>query len=297
MFNPGVVIPATKDRLDNLDIVLESLSHSIVRPNDVVVICDGWDIDDSKEINNFYYKYIEKFKRIIFVQIPKHEPGKEQPRNVGVKFLSPETNYVWFLDCDCRVLPETLLEFEKAYNDSDEDRIMYGPYEWLGPESNEPNIDLQNDPRWDMFSRFSPKDTFKQHLGVALGCFSGNLVWPVEEFKRVGGFWNELHMGRCEDGELGIRAAAMGVPMAVVPNARAFHMYHDVDLQKIHIKNDRDVPMINKRHPYVEDKGLVVVDLDGKRFDQVCEICGEQTNTNLYWQHAETCNPQELYGK
>jgi hypothetical protein len=159
-------------------------------------------------------------------------------------------------------------------------------------KGNVPDLDLHNDPRWEMFNMYTSDTTFQAHLGVALGNFSGNIVWPIKEFKRVGGYWNYLYTGRCEDGELGVRAAVMGVPMTLVRDARAFHQgammagHGDPEATK---KNQRDVPLINERHPYIQEQGLVVADRDGKRFDYKCE-CGQQINSLEIWEHGKRCD-------
>ncbi len=124
-------------------------------------------------------------------------------------------------------------------------------------------------------------------LNVALGCFGGNLVWPISRFRCVGGFHPELHHGRCEDGELGLRAASYRIPMVLVPEARGWHIAHNIDVELAKVRNERDVPLINKWHPWVEEKGLVVTDEDGARFDFVCR-CGAQVNTLLMWDHVAT---------
>ncbi len=218
---------------------------------------------------------------LTWISTDKHEPGREQPRNVGVKWLWNVCNFVWFLDSDCVAEPQALEKYmEATHLITAYDRIMIGPYL--------PNPDF--DVRQDMFNKYGPETVFQGHLGAALACFSGNLVWPLEEFKRVGGFWNELYAGRCEDGELGIRACAMGVPMSVVTEARAHHIPHFIDSDAVLEKNKRDVPMLNARHPYIEEQGIVMVDMDGTRFDQICQKCGEQFNTQLYWAHQEVCD-------
>jgi predicted RNA-binding Zn-ribbon protein involved in translation (DUF1610 family) len=120
---------------------------------------------------------------------------------------------------------------------------------------------------------------------MGLGCFSGNLVWPIKEFKLIGGFWNELNMGRCEDGELGLRAASLGMPMSVVREARAWHIYHDINISRTYEANTRDVPLLHERHGKVEETGLKIVNEDGKRLNYVCPDCGEEFNTLMYWSH------------
>lgn len=279
-FKVGVVIPAVQDRLDNLRLVLAYLADQTHPIEHVVIVCDGWQLD---------YNDIDLRLSPTIVSIEKHHPGMEQPRNVGVRFLLPSCTHVWFCDSDI-ILAEDALEslMDAVYHNPM--GLVYAPYDWMAPGERLPRWDLHNDPRWEMFLKYEPHDVVRdRNFGVALGCFSGNLVWNIEEFKRVGGFWNELYMGRCEDGELGLRAAAMGIPMSMQRKARGWHVHHPINGKLINEKNSRDVPMINERHPWLQDEGIIVEDKDGKRFSVKCE-CGEVINTGEYWEHIENAH-------
>ncbi len=249
-----------------------------VAPEAAIIVCDGFTLPES---------FAESFRNLDFlsISIRKHSPGFEQPRNVGVRSLPSTCNHVWFLDSDCLPIPRCLEFYREAFEYTPAfDRILIGPYHWMPKGHRKIDTKIVNDPRMDLFKEFDYDSIFCFKLNIALACFSGNIVYPINEFKRVGGFWNELHMGRCEDGELGIRSSAMGVPMSVVPKAVAYHMGHDVNSAVVYKKNKRDVPMINERHPYIQQEGLIVVDRDGKRFDVKCG-CGEQMNTLEIWSH------------
>jgi GT2 family glycosyltransferase len=275
----GVVIPATQNRVENLKEVAEYLNKQTVLPDEVVIVCDGWDsYFDFQELFNVSCKSI---------RVKKYIPDgfHDQPRNIGVKYLSKDIDYVWFLDSDCIPSSNVLEAYKNALEKSKIDRILIGPYEWLPPGKRHIDPTLHNDPRTQIFRDFGPEYIAVRELNFALACFSGNLVWPVKEFKRVGGFWNEIHAGRCEDGELGLRASSMGVPMSVVPDARAWHLYHEINMNWIQSANSRDVPKLNARHPWVQEKGIIVADKDGKRFDIICPRCNEQINTNEIWGH------------
>lgn len=283
-FRVGVVIPATQDRLLNLAGVLDALDSQTVRPKQIKIVCDGW--EPTMEVGDLYY-YETQVENTEVITIPKYEPsqGMDQPRNVGAKALTG-CNYVWFLDSDCLPIETCLEEYKKAWRrHPDIDRILIGPYDWMAEGIHEPQLKLYNDPRWEMFREFDSSVVKTNDLGMGLGCLSGNLMWPLEQFKQIGGFWNEIHMGRCEDGELGLRAASLGVPMSVVREARAFHMGHEINYELVEQKNSRDVPLLHERHGKVEETGLKVVNEDGKRLNYVCEDCGEEFNTLMYWEH------------
>jgi hypothetical protein len=289
-FRVGVVIPTAEGRQDNLARVIDGISAQIYAPEHIVIVCDGWSPVDDNEYSVF------SANRTTIVSTEKHIPGKEQPKNVGVRHLPFLCNHVWFLDSDVLPGPYALQAYKNAYEESPPlRRVFIGPYEWMKEGQKKAQYSLHNDPRWEMFRRFDYRSTFVGHLGVALACFGGNMVWPVDEFKRVGGFWNDLHAGRCEDGEMGIRATSMSCAFALVRDARGFHIHHKVNTKVIHEKNKRDVPMINERHPYVQDEGLIVADYDGARFNQICQYCGKEINTLEYWLHAEECATEKIY--
>lgn len=226
---------------------------------------------------------------MIIDDVPKHEPGREQPRNVGVRLLLryfPECTHVWFVDSDVILAPTALEEYERTWSKfQQDDPIMIGPYEWMPPGHREPIEGLRNDPRWAFLDGGAGR--LHDDMNAGLACFSGNLVWPIDKFIEVGGFWNEIHHGRCEDGELGLRAVASGLKFTPVPQARGWHMDHPRNLQRIYEMNARDVPMINERHPWVERYGVFVAKRDGKRFEQRCYTCGAIVNTIDWWNHQD----------
>lgn len=277
----GVVIPVGPGRQENLVACLDALRHQTVLPREVVVVFDGPEARFPLELSAPF--------KLSAVTIQRHAPGQEQPRNVGVRHLGPECRVVWFLDSDVIVDPGALVSLLSHWSPG---RIVIGPYEWLPPQQRTPVSQLFNDPRWPMFREPRWQDAAYQsegELNVGLACFSGNLLWDVSEFKRVGGFWSEIHHGRCEDGELGLRAVAEGIPISCAPAARGYHLYHQINHALALERNARDVPMLNARHPWVEGSDLFVVDRDGKRFEELCGSCNNLVNTGEIWEHLSTC--------
>lgn len=292
---PGfaTVIPVAPGRDENLTAVLECLAAQEYQPKATILVCDGeeaWlDPRGAYSIPT------------VIVRAPKHQPGMDQPRNLGVRAIDTlrqsnseqfgSITHAAFLDTDILVRPDWLRHYADAIVAGGQEGVWYGPYDWLHPgqrEIPEDNENLDRDPRWPMFEEFSGPDRYYGDLSKGLGCFSGNLVWNINDFKDVGGFWNELHHGRCEDGELGLRATAMGIPIGLVKEARGWHLYHDRNPGWIGGTNAIDVPKINARHPWVEGEDLFVVEEDGKRFNVRC-ACGWEGNTALIWQHESEC--------
>lgn len=296
-FKVGVVITTCAGREENLKRALEYVGDlNVVRPQIVGIVYDGCALEHDALS---YARDIPIWR----VGIEKHHPGMEQPRNVGfnaVREVVPDLTHVWFLDSDLIVPSDTLTQFYRGLCAAEEDRILIGPYDWLPPgvvgfvpemknmPAGVPGAHGIADYRWNSFKADGPERVFRHDLGASLACFGGNLIWPVDAFEEIGGFHVDLHHGRCEDGELGLRACERGVPMSLVRDARAWHVHHPVDGGGAMQKNARDVPLLNSMHPWVENEGLRVVDADGKRFDWKCPDCDEVHNSLSYWTHAST---------
>lgn len=332
--NFGVVIPFAPGREENLSAVMGCLAHQTLKPRLVVIVYDG---ATSGEDIKLELPESARDLEVAVIPTPKHRPGFVQPRNKGVHLIEqkfPEISHVAFLDSDIIVHPDWLAQYEAAINNGGAGGIYYGPYDWLPPGVREVDPALRNDPRTEMFlaeqrdrDETSKVRRYVSDLSKGLGCFSGNLVWNVADFAKVGGFWNELHAGRCEDGELGLRATAMGIPIGLVPEARGWHLWHGGApaptaewTARAVAMNEIDVPKLNNRHPWVEGrcacghereaheghdeegswcltadcecerfaKVLFVVEEDGKRFNARCK-CGWEGNTALVWQHEREC--------
>ncbi len=279
----GVVIPVGTGRESNLAQALQALCDQHIPVAQILLVLDGALV--SSPI----------VKDIDVLRVPKHFPGMEQPRNAGVRHLRKDITHVAFLDSDIIVGPDWHEEIISAYELAISERVMVCPYEWLPRSSRNIMRELKNDPRWPQFRSTSPDQVFRGDISTGLACFSGNLVWPVDEFKRVGGFWSEIHHGRCEDGELGLRAVAMDVPISFCSTARGWHLWHPENTDLKEERNERDVPMLNARHPWVQGAGVFLVDRDGAAFDVLCSGCDESIPTIQWWEHATECEvPFEL---
>lgn len=280
----AAVIPVGAGRAENLIQVLTCLNEQTRKPDVVILACDGPEAHLGVEPKEGWHL------NIVALHLPKHQPGMEQPRNIGVREAEKfGISHVWFIDTDVIFGKDCLSTIIDTAEFSGDSQIIVGPYDWMPPGERSPMPDLYNDPRWPSFDRYSPAEVVRNDLAAGLACFSGNLVWPVEDFKRVGGFWNELHHGRCEDGELGLRAVSMGIGITFCRTARGWHMDHPRDMAWVQATNARDVPMLNERHPWVQGEGLFVVEEDGKRFNSRCP-CGWEGNTAEIFAHQAQCD-------
>ena len=254
-FTLGVVCPVGPER--DVRPLLASLDAQSRLPRFVVFVWDGVEP----------YDVASAGVPVRHVVTPKHHPGAEQPRNIGVRHLravAPDCTHVWFCDSDL-VYAEGACE---AFSDHAGDHVMLGPYEWLTGAEKGLQPSVRNDPRWPAFDALDGQVLYGD-LGSAVGHFSGNVVWPISLFQRLGGFHSDLFHGRCEDGELGLRAVESGVGVMYVAGARGYHQEHSVDLPLILERNRRDVPLLAEWHPWVLD-ALRFSDEDGCRLDWVC---------------------------
>ena len=275
----GVVVTTCAGREANLQRTLAHLAVTNPAPVALVVVYDGCPAFGAAQMPASF--------RTVHATIPKHGPGAEQPRNVGARILREESDatHVWFLDSDLVFAGDILAKLGEQV-EANSERILIGPYEFLpqGIVSMDPG--LRTDIRWVSFDDHGPEDLLVNDLGAALACFGGNLVWPLDAFERIGGFHPDLHHGRCEDGELGLRAAAAGIPMSFVRDARAWHVWHPVDHAGAVQKNARDVPLLNSWHPWVQERGMILTEADGARWDFRCPECGMTMNSHDYWTHV-----------
>lgn len=299
----GVVIPYGAGRHENLTRVMDCIARQTVKPVRIVIVCDGEDAWIGDTWHNL---------PVSIIHAPKHHPGMEQPRNLGARYLAeenPEVTHVAFLDTDIVFKADWLEQYKLEIERGGEDGLYYGPYEFL-PQGFPPfDEDFRADVRWPMFRDHEPGARYTEDLSKGLGAFSGNLVWNLDDFGRIGGFWEDIHHGRCEDGEHGARAVAMGIRIGQVPAARGWHLWHPVNMDWARAANTRDVPMLNERHPWLEGrcvcgkhqdehpregcegfrKAIFVVEEDGRRFNARCR-CGWEGNTALIWQHRSECD-------
>lgn len=292
MFIPSIVIPCGENRLDNLRLVLSHIAEQTVEPKEVIVVCDGFDpkiasthtIKESSEI-------LSKGIQVIFTHNPKHVPGSGtiQPKNAGawkLDEIDSPSNAILFIDSDIILSPFAMKYYRQAW-EHEPDRILIGPYEWLPENVRVPVEYLHNDPRGTFFEDYDYEYTSVGEINFALANFGGNILYPRKEFKAIGGFWDELSAGRVEDGEMGLRCCAVGIPMAAVPKARGWHLDHPVNHQWKINTNAEEVPKLNARHPWVENEGIFVSDNDGKRFEWIDPKTGIAHNTNEIWNYYD----------
>jgi len=295
-YSPVVIIPCGENRLENLNLVLESLYNQTLKVMYIVIVCDGFMPHKVNEVcGEIRGKLLLDGVVSIATYNAKHVGGSGtiQPKNAGAIWADDNLpidsfSHYWFVDSDIIMDPEANQMYAYATQyDYGEPRIMIGPYEWLPKGKRELSPEIKNDPRWDMFNSNGHRTTAEGNISYAMANFGGNIVYPAKAFRDLGGFWDELSAGRVEDGEIGLRFCAAGVPMTTVGRARGYHLDHPVNHQWKLDTNTVEVPMLDERHPWVHNHGIYVSDNDGKRFEWVDPETGEHKNTLEMWKSNE----------
>jgi len=244
----SVIIPVTSGRLENLRLVLTSLTCQTFKDFEVIVIDDGGDQAVAQLVHSFNGLGIRYF------QIPKFIPGVGvQPRNVGA--LLADSNYYVFADSDVILRSDVLALYVEDLN-LNPNRIIAGIYHWLTPMHITPSDVINRfddiiaeklpprkieippthsicrDYRMDTFLRVEPNECHNTRE-LWLGAFSGNICWPENIFWNIGGFWNELSAGLVEDGASGLAAYFAGHYISFDRRIIGGHLYHPRNLAHI----------------------------------------------------------------
>ncbi len=263
----SAIIPVGPGRLDNLKLVLASLSfQDYPKSNfEVIIVNDGAE----PEMWSVVAGFLDKLD-IVYIWTPKYEPNKDiPPRNKGAKVA--RYPFYLFLDSDI-VLASDVLSLYAEDMEFNPKRIVAGLYHWLRPmkitvedvrdrfadiiEERLPHLPIEipqtNNICRDMrLSGFLKTEPHVLHYSRAAGraIFSGNVVWPDWIFWDVGGFWSDLHANICADGALGVAAYAAGYPVSFDKRIIGGHLYHTRDLRRIHEESPKAVAKIVERFP------------------------------------------------
>jgi len=244
----SVIIPVARGRLENLRLVLTSLTCQTFKDFEVIVINDGGERAAEGVALSFSELSIRYFRT------PRFVPGVGvQPRNKGA-LLANSDLYV-FADSDVILRSNALALYVEDMN-LNSNRIVAGVYHWLTPMDVTPNdvfdrfddiiaeklpprkIELPpthsicRDYRMDSFNIAQPQEVFNSKE-MLLGAFSGNICWPSGIFWDVGGFWNELSAGLVEDGASGLAAHFAGHCISFDRRIIGGHLYHPRNLAYI----------------------------------------------------------------
>ncbi len=194
------------NRPDEIDELLESLTHQTYTHFEVIVVEDGSKIPCDYVVE----KYLHEFE--ISYCVKKNE-GQGFARNYG--YERAKGDYYVVFDSDC-IIPTSYLEEVNKYLDQ-YDLDAYG-----GPDQAHPSFTpIQKAISYSMTSLFTTGGTRGREKGI--GPFhprSFNMGIKPEVFKRTGGY---ILPFKGEDIEFSIRIIKIGFKTGLIPRAFVYH--------------------------------------------------------------------------
>jgi glycosyltransferase involved in cell wall biosynthesis len=94
------IITPTYNRAHTIERAIKSLQNQSYSNWEMIIVDDG-SIDNTEEIIK---QYFNKDKRIKYIRL-KRNGGVGKARNVGIKNISPDSDWIGFLDSDDELLP------------------------------------------------------------------------------------------------------------------------------------------------------------------------------------------------
>jgi glycosyltransferase involved in cell wall biosynthesis len=199
----SIIIPVY-NRPQEVDELLESLTHQTLRDFEVIIIEDGSTID-AKEI-------IKKHKPQLDIHyFAKANSGPGPSRNYG--FEKATGNYFVVFDSDC-IIPPT-------YFGTVDNFLQLSPLDvWGGPDKGSADFtSMQQAMAYTMSSIFTTGG-IRGGKSKNFQPRSFNMGMSKEVFKNTGGF---LLDRSAEDIEFSIRAKKMGMKVGLIPQAFVYH--------------------------------------------------------------------------
>lgn len=200
---------------------LESCSK-IDYPNFEVIVVDNASTDGSVE------RIKEKFPEAVLVQNPRNL-GYAEGNNVGMKFaLGRGADYVWLLNSDTVVAPDSLKMLVEemlqipspglvspviyCYDDRKKIQFCGSSFSWE-------NNTVHN---------FKNLDELSLSQGVDMALWGTALLTSRLAIEKIG-FFDKKFFAYWEDMDFSARSLMAGYKNIVVPAAKIYHKYHNVD--------------------------------------------------------------------
>lgn len=223
--SPAAVVTIVHDRLEHLRNQHRGLLRSTRAPDDHVVVA----IDDPE---------VERWTPpgTLPPHVVRHERGGDGlplagARNLGARVaLERGAELLIFLDVDCIPSPRLVSAYAAAAHRDDVGRaLLCGPVAYLPPSDAGYDLDRLDELAAPHPARPAPVpgrvvlDRQNHRLFWSLSCAMTRQTWET-----IGGFDESYRGYGAEDTDFGQRAAALGIPLAWIGAARAFHQFHPV---------------------------------------------------------------------
>jgi GT2 family glycosyltransferase len=230
------VITIVHGRHGHLDLQRQAVARSERQPDDYVVVAvdDPLEIDDlDGEIPSAAHDGSARAP-VRIVRLPTHPLGLPiaAARNAGAETaLAAGADVLVFLDVDCVPAPELIGAYEAAAISPElRDDILCGPVAYLPPPPSS---------GYDLASIATLARPHAARPAPAPGSVvrggDPDLFWSLSfavtasTWRRIGGFTEDYVGYGGEDTDFGAVAAGLGVEIAWVGSARAFHQHHPVE--------------------------------------------------------------------
>lgn len=258
----SIIIP-TRDRSQNLDCVLTSLSLQNTNREYEVVVVDDRSTDNTKEV-------VEKYPDVKYFKVDAsyNSWNASIPRNLGVKMSSGDL--LWFLDSDVVLPTNAIEETVSAFLKGNRARVLIGSYHWLPAQLVTPD-DVKN--KWgdlidgklpflqiDKKGMLGMKDIRQISFDKAgdsqqefysftdgLACFGGYLLMTKQTFWAAGGY-DESMLAGVEDGDFGITLFEMGAKYSYLKEVCGYHIAHEQPTGRDQTVIAAQVLRLNQKH-------------------------------------------------
>lgn len=259
----SVIIP-TFNRAQNLTLTLSALDQQTEAPGEVIVVDDG-STDRTLDVVASFAKKL----KLRYVWHPHEGFQAGLSRNEGARLARGSA--LLFIDSDVLLEPNAMHHYNNLVK-ANPTAILAGRYDWMPPmaitpedvykrwhqivQQELPAIDLQEppvgiigiDPRAQSVSRFTGQVVTK---GYCLALFSGNIVYPTEQFWALGGFDEAMVGHGGEDCELAMRAEEHHYPVIFTEKPIGYHVYHSRNQAQNEIEVARNIAYIRTKHDLV----------------------------------------------
>ncbi len=109
------IIICTRNRADSLELILKSISQSIIKPAQIILVSSGNDVSNIVSLFNQKLNLLHKHTDKV---------GQSNQKIIGIGLLESKIEWVFFLDDDLLLLPNTLNYAIKKINEIGDTNIV-----------------------------------------------------------------------------------------------------------------------------------------------------------------------------
>lgn len=258
----SIIIP-TRNRANNLDCVLTSLSNQKTNWEYEIIVVDDRSTDETENV-------VKKYETVKYFKVTGNHStwNASIPRNLGVKMSSGDL--IWFLDSDVVLPPNAIEDTVRAFIKGSSARVLIGSYHWLPAQYVTPHDVLNRwsdltegklpflhiekkgmlgmpDIRKPSFDKASDSQQEFYSFTDGLACFGGYLLMTKQTFWAGGGY-DESMLAGVEDGDFGITLFEMGAKFSYLKEVCGYHIAHEQPMGRDQNIIGAQVQRLNQKH-------------------------------------------------